>query len=44
MKANPIEQVVKLAAPARGRFVRFVATHSADGNHVTCAEFGALTE
>ena len=44
MKANPTEQVVKLAAPARGRFVRFVATHSADGNHVTCAEFGALTE
>ena len=44
MKANPIEQQVKFAQPARGRYVRFVALHSADGNHVTCAEFGVQAE
>ena len=42
IKANPIQQVVIFAKPAKGRFVKFVALHSADGNHVSVAEFGLL--
>ena len=42
IKSNPIQQVVPFAQPAKGRFVKFVALHSADGNHVSLAEFGLL--
>ena len=42
IKANPIQQVVTFAKPAKGRFVKFVGLHSADGNHISLAEFGLL--
>ena len=42
IRANPIRQVVAFNAPATGRFVKFSALHSADGNHVTVAELGLL--
>ena len=42
IKANPIQQVVRFAQPVEGRYVKFVARHSADGNHVTVAELGLL--
>jgi alpha-L-fucosidase len=42
IKANPVQQAVALKQPAPARFIRFVALHSADGSHVTCAELGVL--
>jgi alpha-L-fucosidase len=40
--ANPIQQVVKLEKPVKARFIRFVALHSAEANHVTVAEIGVV--
>jgi alpha-L-fucosidase len=42
IQANPIQQVVPFAQPVKARFVKFVALHSADGNHVSVAELGLL--
>ncbi len=42
IKANPVEQTVTLAKPATGRFIKFVALHSADGNHIAVAELGVV--
>ena len=42
IKSNPIQQVVPFARPVKARFVKFVALHSADGNHVSVAELGLL--
>lgn len=42
IKANPIQQTVALKQPVTARFIRFVALHSADGTHITCAELGLL--
>jgi alpha-L-fucosidase len=42
IKANPIRQVVPFGRTVTARYVRFVALHSADGNHVTVAELGLL--
>ncbi len=44
IKANPIQQVVTFAKPAKGRFVKFVGLHSADGNHISVAELGLLAK
>ena len=42
IKANPIQQVVNFAQPAKGRFIKFVALHSADGDSISVAEIGVL--
>jgi alpha-L-fucosidase len=39
--ANPIEQVVRLAAPRAARYVRFVALHAAGDAPAAIAEIGA---
>jgi alpha-L-fucosidase len=44
VKANPIEQIVPFAKPRTARFIKFVAKHSADGNHITVAEIGLLAK
>ena len=42
IKANPIEQTVRFEKPVKARFIKFVAKHSADGNHITVAELGII--
>ena len=42
IKSNPIQQVVSLAKPAQGRFVKFVAVHSVDESSISMAELGVL--
>jgi alpha-L-fucosidase len=40
MRANPIEQIVPLATPATGRYLRFVAVHALDDLPPAIAEIG----
>jgi alpha-L-fucosidase len=42
IKANPTEQTVRFDKPVTARFIKFVAKHSADGNHITVAEIGLV--
>lgn len=44
IKAHPVEQTVTFDKPVSARFFKFVAKHSADGNHITVAEIGLLTK
>lgn len=44
IKANPIEQIVKLSQPVKASELRFVATGVVDGNRGVVAEFGLITE
>jgi alpha-L-fucosidase len=44
IKANPIEQIVKFTKPVSARYIKFVAKHSADGNHITAAEIGLIAK
>ena len=42
IRANPVQQIVNLKNSATARFIRFVATHSADANHIAVAEIGVI--
>lgn len=44
IKANPVQQKVVFARPASGRFVKFVALHSADGECICVAELGVTVK
>jgi alpha-L-fucosidase len=45
IRANPVEQSVRFAAPVAARYFRFVATHALDDmDHVCLAELGILTD
>ena len=40
IRANPINQVIKLKSPVRARYIRFVGRRSVKGNGITVAEIG----
>ncbi len=40
IRANPINQVVKLKTPSKTRYIRFVGRRSVKGNGITAAEIG----
>jgi alpha-L-fucosidase len=42
IKANPVEQTVQFDKPVTARYFKFVAKHSADGDHITVAEIGLV--
>lgn len=44
LRANPVEQTVRLATPTTGRFVKFVALHALEKNHVAIAGLGILAD
>lgn len=44
IRANSIEQTVRLASPAKGRFIRFVALHALDNAPAAIAEIGVSLE
>ncbi len=44
IRANPILQAVTLAAPAKARYFKFVATHAVEKNHAALAELGILAD
>ena len=43
IRNNPVEQVVSVP-PVRGRFARFTIERVVEGRHVTCAEWGVLSD
>ena len=42
IRANPVEQTVKLAAPETARFFRFTGLRCLDGDQIAVAELGVL--
>ncbi len=44
IRANPIEQTVTLAAPATGRYLRFLAQHALDDTPPAVAELGVTAK
>lgn len=42
IKANPVQQKVLLGNPAKARFFKFIALHSADAGCVNVADFGVI--
>lgn len=40
IRANPINQVVKLKSPVKARYIRFTGRRSVSGNGITAAEIG----
>lgn len=42
IRANPVPQQIALKAPAKARYLRFVAKRVLEGNHVAVAELGVL--
>jgi alpha-L-fucosidase len=40
IRANPVEQAVRLAAPEKARYLRFVAGHALDDSPPAIAEIG----
>jgi len=44
IRANPINQVLKLSAPVKARYFRFQGLRSVKGNGVTAAEIGVISQ
>jgi len=42
IRANPVEQVVSLAAPVEARYFRFTGLHAVEKMHVSAAEIGII--
>jgi alpha-L-fucosidase len=42
IKANPVQQTIRFARPVKGRYFKFVALGSADGDCACVAELGVF--